>query len=76
MTTRSTLFLSDDELQDLTGYKMPGKQIEWLDARGYPHEVNAAGHPRVLRAVVIERMGGKVGSTPERRQRPNLEAIL
>lgn len=74
--THTSLFLSADELEYLTGYKLPCKQIEWLNARGYPHEENAAGHPRVLRAVVIERLGGKVADAPTRRQRPNLEAIL
>ncbi|HRQ59705.1 MAG TPA: DUF4224 domain-containing protein [Azoarcus taiwanensis] len=76
MNTRSKLFLDDDELHDLTGYVLPSKQIAWLDDRGYPHEENAAGHPRVLRAVVIERMGGKVEDASRRRQRPNIDAIL
>lgn len=42
-------FLDDDDLFRLTGYVRPSKQIEYLEARGIPHEVNARGRPVVRR---------------------------
>ena len=33
---------------DLTGYRKPSKQIEWLKRHNIPHIVNAAGRPVVL----------------------------
>lgn len=45
---------------DLTGYRKPSKQIEWLKRNGIPHIVNAAGRPVVLQ-----------GSTEDVKQRLN-----
>lgn len=36
------------QIIDLTGYRKPSKQIEWLKRHGIPHLVNAAGRPVVL----------------------------
>lgn len=44
-----TAFLSDDDLRQLTGYKKPCKQIEWLRKRGIPHFINARRKPVVSR---------------------------
>ena len=48
----STLFLEDDELAKLTGYKFKSKQIEWLKAAAIPFRVNATGHPVVTRGAI------------------------
>jgi len=40
-------FLSPAELETLTGYVKPSKQIAWLQRHGVPHFVNAAGRPVV-----------------------------
>lgn len=42
-------FLDNEDLIVLTGYVKPSKQIEWLEQRGIPHEVNARGRPVVRR---------------------------
>ena len=63
------MFLNSDELADLTGKKQSRKQALWLSQNGYPFEVNAAGHPRVLRAFVVKKLGG---ITAPRRREPNL----
>jgi hypothetical protein len=42
-----TAFLTDDDLRQLTGYKKPCKQIEWLRKRGIPHFINARRKPVV-----------------------------
>ena len=49
------LFLTPDELAELTAYKRHGKQIEALRAMGIPCTVNAAGRPIVARAVFEQR---------------------
>ena len=49
------LFLTPDELAELTAYKRHGKQIEALRAMGIPCTVNPAGRPIVARAVFEQR---------------------
>lgn len=50
------MFLSRDELHELTDYKRPAEQIRWLTKRGYRFEVGASGRPKVLRATVETRL--------------------
>ena len=77
------MFLTDEELQELTGFQRRHKQREWLSAEGYPYELNGAGKPRVLRAEVERRLstastGGQGGAhaTSRRRPRPNFAALV
>lgn len=70
------MFLTAEELRDLTGYQKPAMQKKWLAARAWAYEVNAAGHPKVLRALVEKRMGISAAAPAARRQGPNLGAIL
>lgn len=65
------MFLTADEVEDLTGLKRPSAQAHWLRANGWPVETDAAGRPKVLRSVVEARMGA-VMSQPTA---PNWEAI-
>lgn len=46
------MFLTEDELVDLTGYRQAAKQAAHLKAQRIPFHVNRAGHPRVARAAV------------------------
>lgn len=46
------MFLTEQEVADLTGYKQAGKQVAMLRRQGVPFHVNAAGHPKVARAVI------------------------
>jgi hypothetical protein len=46
------MFLTDDELYKLTGYKYSACQIKWLKANGIMHKVNRKGHPVVTRRAV------------------------
>lgn len=46
------MFLNDDQLFELTGYRQSGKQIAMLKKQGVPFHVNASGHPKVTRAVI------------------------
>ncbi|WP_236170407.1 DUF4224 domain-containing protein [Pseudomonas parakoreensis] len=52
------MFLTPEEVADLTGYKRPAAQMRWLTAERYGFAVGGDGHPKVLRQVVIGRMGG------------------
>lgn len=42
------MFLTDPELQSLTGYKRPAEQRRWLTSHGWAFEVRADGKNRVL----------------------------
>jgi Domain of unknown function (DUF4224) len=46
------LFLTDSELEYMSGYKQPAAQIRWLQKWRVRHLVNALGHPRVTRSAV------------------------
>lgn len=47
-----TMFLDADEMADLTGYKQASKQIGQLKLQKIPFHINAAGHPKVARAIL------------------------
>ncbi len=46
------LFLTQAELEALTGYKLASKQAEWLCAHGYVVELNARGIPTITYAQI------------------------
>jgi hypothetical protein len=62
------MFLTDDELRQLTGLKRPTAQARFLASKGIPHFVNAAGRVVVTRAAV------ETPSTQVRRE-PKWEAL-
>lgn len=47
------MFLTNAELEQLTGLHRPSAQIRFLRARRIRHVVNNAGHPIVARAWLI-----------------------
>lgn len=67
------MFLTAEELAELTGYILPAYQRRWLTAHAYPHEVAASGRPVVARSYVDGRLGGKVAVPPK--SSPNLAAL-
>ncbi len=62
------MFLSRDELIELTDLKQPSAQIRWLTEHGYRFDVGASGRPKVLRSTVEARLGnsGAAGKSKER----------
>jgi hypothetical protein len=50
---------SPDELKRLTGLMRPSAIKRYLDDEGIPYMIGADGWPRVLQAVLLERLGGK-----------------
>lgn len=51
------MLLTPDDIQSLTGFIRPSKQIEWLQREGFTFRVAADGHPRVDRSHYLKMMG-------------------
>lgn len=64
----SALFLTAEQLEELTGYRQPAAQIRWLQRQGITHWVRADGHPSVPESALA-------GERTELRARPNFAAI-
>ncbi len=62
------LFLSANEIADLSGYKQPKRQVAWLRQQGIALYVAANGRPKVLRST-LENV------TVNRRTEPNFAAL-
>ena len=56
------MFLTDEALAQLTGLQRPSAMCRWLEREGIPFVVAADGKPRVLHAVIMGRLGGRVGA--------------
>lgn len=67
------LFLSSDELRDLTDLKIAKAQMRWLDKNNYPYEISASGKPKVLRSFLFDRFNN-ISSNPQV-SAPNFDAI-
>ncbi len=69
------MFLSKDELRELTGRQMPSAQVRALRAMGIEHKVRPDGSVAVLRAHVEQVMGvaqdGRISGPAE----PNWSAV-
>lgn len=62
-----SLFLSDADLLELTGYRQHSKQVAHLRAQRIPFHTNKAGHPRVARAALE---GRKVPTESQKSNKP------
>ena len=62
----SDLFLTVDELADLTGFKAPHCQARWLTRNRWRDVLNRRNAPRVARNHFNERMGCGDGSSAGR----------
>lgn len=51
------MFLTPEEVADLTGYQKPSAQIRWLRAEQFGFVVGGDGQAKVLREVVLSRLG-------------------
>jgi hypothetical protein len=63
------MFLTAEEIRELTGYQRYADQRTWLTNHGWRFEVNAAGRPIVLRSFAEKRLGdehsGKKSAVPD-----------
>ena len=51
------MFLSREELQELTDYTRSEAQCRWLEEHGYPFDKSSSGKPKVLRSYIEYRLG-------------------
>ena len=65
------MFLSDSDIERLTGLVRRSAQSRWLLQHGFPHEVSHLGIPIVLESVVEERLG----VTQPKKSEPNFAAL-
>lgn len=56
------MFLADQQIAELTGYKRPSAQRRWLIRNGYRFEVRGDGRPCVMVAEAERHMLGKTKS--------------
>lgn len=64
------MFLTDEQIVELTGYTQQSAQIRWLARNGFRFEVNKMHRPKVAVAEVERKMVGR----PAPRQ-PDFEAL-
>lgn len=70
------MFLSKDEVIELTGYKVPALQCRWLRDRGWVFEQNRNNRPIVGRGYAKSRLGGGDLAAPiQGGARPNFAAL-
>jgi hypothetical protein len=67
-----SLYMTRQELQELTGYTMRSSVIGWLDRQSWPYVVGRVdGWPRVLRQYHDQRLLGMTVGTAKKRAEPN-----
>ncbi len=69
------LFLTPEELHELTGLRVAAYQCRWLEKHGYPFETNASGKPKVLTAFVLSKLGAGLSGALPAGPEPNFDAI-
>lgn len=74
MNAQVSLFLLPDELEFLTGFKLPARQVAWLRQKGWRFEINGNRRPIVARKYV-EKMLGCGTDEGTTAARPNFNAL-
>jgi len=73
------MFLTEDDVRELTGYSYCSRQIEWLRNHNWKFEVTAQNRPKVARSYFESRLGASVRThlpdVVESAARPNFKAI-
>lgn len=69
----SPIFLNADELEALTGFKTPARQVEWLRTKGWRFEINGNRRAIVARKYAEKMLG--CGVPEERGYKPNFSAL-
>ena len=68
------LFLAADEIETLTGYKLPSHQTKWLRLKGWRFELNGNRKPIIARKYA-EKMLGCASDAMDSIPRPNFRAL-
>jgi ribulose bisphosphate carboxylase small subunit len=72
------MFLTVDELKELTGFSYSSKQVEWLLKRGWKFEVNGRKKPKVAKSYFELKMCGRTSEkSPEDslQLKPNFQVL-
>ena len=70
------MFLSPDELLQLTGYMQPAYQRRWLADRAWKYEIARTGRPVVTHQYANDRMGyGQSNEQVKDVWMPNIAAL-
>lgn len=73
------MFLTNDELRELTGYVYRSKQILWLKKNNWKFELTAQLRPRVARSYFEVRLGAAASISAiahvDQAPRPNFGAL-
>jgi hypothetical protein len=69
------MFLTVDELRDLTDCQRAHEQRAWLDARGWAYEVSRLGSVKVLRRYAEMRLGLPIQSGEDKQAEPDFSSI-
>lgn len=64
------MFLSQDEIKDLTGYKVYKKQALWLAQNGFKYVLGCDGRPKVLVSHIEAELGSS-GKRERKRSEPD-----
>ena len=62
------MFLTEEEVSELTGYKRARDQVRWLERERFGFVIDGNGRPKVLREVVLARLR----SVSSKRKEPQL----
>ena len=71
---RKSMFLTNKEISELTGYVRPAAQQRWLDLNGFAYVINVHGKPKVLRRLVYSKLGHV--AQVEIKEEPNFAALF
>lgn len=70
------IFLTKEEVTELTGYKIPKLQCQWLKDRGWIFERNRNNRPIIGRTYAKSRLGGIDAEFAHAQEiRPNFSAL-
>lgn len=69
------IFLSQEEIQQITGFKRSFAQVRWLQENGFEVKIRADGSPLVSRSHFELIMGGIIPADNGRACEPDFSAI-
>lgn len=70
------MFLSEKEIQELTGYKTKKCQAKWLRNNGFKYVLDRWGKPKVMIEHVNSVLGTTGRTNTKRRVEPNMEGLI
>jgi hypothetical protein len=69
------MFLSPEDLANLTDTKRVARQIEWLTNRGYKFDISITGRPKVLVKELESRLLSNKKAPQKQRPAPRLDIL-